>query len=596
MAVPSRLPWEIVETLPSTDQQLLDEWEQRVAAAPTDGRERVEALVGRALSRYWAVQMGLVDLGWEQMRNLRASDVAEATEIARTQDDPDTLATALLGGLYALWGPEHSGTDATVDELLALRDRLEDEELGLRVREWSVIRNLLHGDLAAVDAEVAEFSELAQHTELPLFRRRTELWQSNLAMLRGEIDEAVRINQGAISSTADTAGSPFSFQNVAVTMAIERFLRRGLGELVEAVRSIRASSPRVGANWDVGLAFTLSESGQLQEAAGLFDPLAAEDFGTINRDLNWAPTMNLVALIAINLDRRAAMSDLLDLLEPLAELDTTHGAGYASYGPMGRVTGMLAARLGRNSEALEFFDRVLDRFEAGPWTALTRLERARALKSAVPQEALNEAVGAEAELRSFDMSSWAGEARQLAIELRLEGHGDPVAVFRDGVWILRHRRGRAELADGVGVNQLLRLLGNPGMPIDAIDLDDRSDASLQREAVKEPLLDQAAVRALRDRLRRIEAEGEDSDPGLASEAAFIRRELAGGAFAPSSSAELERARVRVTKAIRRTVSAISDRSPGLGRHLEETVSTGSRCLYAPGDANPWEVLREPPSA
>ncbi len=44
-------------------------------------------------------------------------------------------------------------------------------------------------------------------------------------MLEGRIDEAVKMNTGAISSTSDTAGSPFSFQNVAITVAIERYLR-----------------------------------------------------------------------------------------------------------------------------------------------------------------------------------------------------------------------------------------------------------------------------------------------------------------------------------------------------------------------------------
>ena len=46
------------------------------------------------------------------------------------------------------------------------------------------------------------------------------LWRGNLAMLTGDIDYAISVNQQAISATAGTAGSPFSFQNVAIVTAI----------------------------------------------------------------------------------------------------------------------------------------------------------------------------------------------------------------------------------------------------------------------------------------------------------------------------------------------------------------------------------------
>jgi hypothetical protein len=66
----------------------------------------------------------------------------------------------------------------------------------------------------------------------------------------------------------------------------------------------------------------------------------------------------------------------------------------------------------------------------------------------------------------------------------------------------------------------------------------------------------------------------------------------GSAYVVSSS-ELERTRVRVTKAIRRTIAAIDEVSPGLGEHLTASVDTGRRCLYRPQDGLPWRVEREP---
>src|SRR3546814_18944403 len=102
-------------------------------------------------------------------------------------------------------------------------------------------------------------------TELVLLRRREELWRGNVAMLEGDVDGALQLNQDAISSTADTASSPFSFRNVAVTLAIERFLRRGLDDVIEPIRSIRASPPRVAVNWDTAWAFAPPAVGRLGE-------------------------------------------------------------------------------------------------------------------------------------------------------------------------------------------------------------------------------------------------------------------------------------------------------------------------------------------
>ena len=69
----------------------------------------------------------------------------------------------------------------------------------------------------------------------------------------------------------------------------------------------------------------------------------------------------------------------------------------------------------------------------------------------------------------------------------------------------------------------------------------------------------------------------------------LRRELAAASYAPATSAELERARVRVTKALRRAIDAIADRSPRLAEHLRSSITTGRRCSYGPADGAPWRV-------
>lgn len=586
------LPWTVVETLPSSDETLVAHWEEQVSRADGDA-ERAHALVGRALTSYWAVQERVSERTWAAEAERRGADVDEALRLARAVGDPTLITECLLGGLYARWGPGHPDDRAPVlAELAERRGEVEDRELRLRGREQVVVAHLDRSDLDAAAAEVRHYLDDAR-PDHPLARRRAELWRANLAMLEGRIDDAVAANQQAVSSTADTAGSPFSFQNVAITLAIERYLRRGLDDLIDAIRSIRASSDRVGANWTTGLAFSLSETGHLDEARALFEEVAADGFARVLPDLNWLVTVQLLGLIALNLDDRPCVDELATMLGPYADLDATHGAGYASYGPVGRVVGSLLARTGRLDEGLACLDRVLTTRAPGPWRSLTLLDRARAARHHDPLAAETDAAAAEAELRSFGLEAWADQARALRDELDLAGHGAPIAYRKATTWTLRHPAGTATVADSVGMAYLTELLAHPGRPRAVTDLDTEVDRDLPTEATTMASLDAAARTAYRRRLDHLDRLGRPLSTDEDAEAQLLRRELAGGAYHRSTSAELERARVRVTKAIRRAIDAVGASSPALDAHLADAVDTGRRCLYAPADGQAWRVVSAP---
>jgi len=585
-----RLPWEIVETFPSTDAALLAQWSLTVALAGDD-TERARSLIGHSLALYWAAQEAVVDERWAVVAQRRSADLELALELARGVGDPTLIAEALLGVLYGTWGPDrHLHRVPLVDELVHLQPEVDDEEIRLRGIEWEVLQHLDAGDLGAARRAIDDFTRAAANTELILFKRREVLWRGCLAMLDGHLDESLQINQDAISSTANIAGSPFSFQNVAITLAIERFLRRGLGDVVDTLRSIRASSPRVGANWDTGLAFALSEIGEHDEATALFERLAADRFAAVPRDLNWLVTMQLLGLIALTIDADDHGPVLIELLRPFAHLDGTHGSGYASYGPVGRVLGSLMARWGDADESERVFDHVLTTRAPGPWTALTWLGRAIAIRVRRPDDALADAHRAEVELRLHGLDDWADSALELADELAAAGHGGAVAILRGRTWTLRHPAGVAEVASSVGIEQLTWLLSRAGEAVDVADLDRSFDSSLERAASAESTLDAAARSQYRRRLGQLEARPRGSDAER-FEAEFLYRELSGGSHVVSNSAELERLRVRVTKAIRRTIDHIATDSPELGAHLRTSVETGRTCVYQPPDGRSWSVIR-----
>ena len=591
MSDTDRLPWQLVETFPSTDASLIAHWEAAVDAARDDAA-KVRALVGLALVLYWAAALESVEGSWTDVARRRRATAAEALRLARRDATPDILATALLGSLYARWGPDHvDERGALIDELERVRDDVGDEELRLRILEWRVLRHLDTGDLDAARAAMNDFVDEAADTDNVLFHRRETLWEANIAMLVGAIDESLRTNQEVIASTASTAGAPFSFQNVAITVAIERFFRRGLADVVDVLRSIRASSPRVAPNWDTGLAFALAESGQLVEAGELFEGLAADGFAAVPRDLNWLVTIQLLALIALTLDDRDRIRRLLELLRPFARYDGTHGSGYASYGPLGRVVGSLAARVGAHDEAERWFAHVLETRHPGPWTSLTRLDRARSRRSLDPVGALHDAQQAHEELRSFDMHAWADDARALALELRVEGYGSPIARRSGGQWTFSHPSGRATVRDTLGARYLVELLARPGTPLDVTGLEPTTDRSRPVAAVAESTLDESARAAYRRRLADLDRV-DSLTPAEADEQDFLRRELAGAVHVASSSREIERTRVRVTKAIRRSIESVAQQSAGLGDHLRSSVETGRHCLYQPADGVAWQIERD----
>ena len=587
---PERLPWEVVETFPSTDPTLIAEWELHVVESLDGSAERVRALIGRALVNYWAVQEGVTTDSIEQVAARRRADVDEAIALARSIDDDELLSEALLGWLMATWAPDQPRVPA-LEELIDLRATVNDEEIRLRILEWSVLDRLDHADMLGVDTAITRFAEESRHTNLQLFRRREVLWRGCVAMLEGRLDEALDINQRAISSSADTAGSPFSFQNVAITVAIERYLRRGLHDLIDAIRSIRASSPRVAVNWDAGLAFALSETGTLEEAAEIVNRLGQQQFCAVPRDLNWLVTMHLLALTALNLDDRDHGVVLLDALRPFAHLDATHGSGYASYGPVARPVASLEARWGNPVEAERWFGFVLETRADGPWTALARLDRATARRETLPQESLIDATEAAARLDAFGMAQWAVIARQLAEGLLLRGVGGAVARLREGRWELRHSTGAATIDATVGARHLLTLLAHPGEIFEAARLDPSDDASLPTSSRLESTLDRAALTAYRRRADTLSASQRTAADD--KELAFLRRELSASRYQTSTSAELERARVRVTKAICRAIDDIASQSSGLGEHLRSTISTGGRCSYTPADGRGWHVMTKP---
>ena len=115
-----------------------------------------------------------------------------------------------------------------------------------------------------------------------------------------------------------------------------------------------------------------------------------------------------------------------------------------------------------------------------------------------------------------------------------------------------------------------------------------------------PVLDARANREVRERLRELQQEIDDADAAHdLARAERAREELDGivevmagalglGGRSRALGSAAERARSAVTWRIRSAIKKIVKVHPRLGRHLENSIRTGTFCVYQPETAVRWE--------
>jgi hypothetical protein len=292
----------------------------------------------------------------------------------------------------------------------------------------------------------------------------------------------------------------------------------------------------------------------------------------------------------------------------LAVLDG-YGADFAVLGPAfwGSVhtyAGALTARLGRHDEALARYDRAvddLDRIGALSWAANARADRA------VVHRRLGAIEQAEADDRwARDTAVALGMTRLLA---RLGGElGEETSAGitwslerHDGGWRLEAGAERAVLPATRGMAHLQVLLANPRRDVPALALESGGAASVG--PVGQEALDSEARAAYRARLAELDAAMEEADrrgdreraeaaeEERAALVAELQRATGLGGRPRRTSDAAERARVNVTRNLRRAIDQVTAAAPQAGLHLASSVRTGTSCRYdpAPGGPDTWRT-------
>jgi predicted ATPase len=175
------------------------------------------------------------------------------------------------------------------------------------------------------------------------------------------------------------------------------------------------------------------------------------------------------------------------------------------------------------------------------------------------------------------------------------------AFYRAGeLWELGFGGETVHMPDLKGLHDLARLLAAPGEEIHALDLGAAADGAAPQGHAGE-ILDDEARAAYKRRIEELREERElaeaANDP-VRAERAQEELEAIGDALtsayglggrARKAGDQAERARSAVTWRIRSAISRVEAVHPALGRHLKNSVRTGTFCAYEPEQPVDWRL-------
>ena len=541
----------------------------------------------------------------------------EAVAMATAVPEPSVRLQVLATAHWTTWGPDDpDGRLRAAEELVQLATVAGESEVLLRARMYVAAHHLEGGDGAAADREVERFADLAGD-----LRQQRQGWYAHVyrgvrAYLAGRFADVERIATQALAlgESAQPAAARMAF-GAQLTM-----LHREQGraaETIAATREIARAAPGIPA-WSCALASGLAEAGDLASARHELARLAADGCSILQRNFFWLYGMAHLSRACAALDDEAHATALYELLAPYADQAAVAQHGVISDGAVARHLGMLATVLHRWDDAERHFATALDvntRLGARIFVTATRHDHARML--------LRRGAGGDTQAAREMLAAAAAEASELGQSALLEriaalsgtGGGwsvaaepaqeDRCALERDAAgWLIRHRGRRFSIKDAVGVGYLIVLLRSPGHEIHARALvgGPGALAPAARGDAGE-MLDAQARSSYRARLAELRTDLEQVEElndvgraeGVRAEIAALTDELARavglGGRPRRASSDDERARINVTRALRRVIDAITEQDPALGSDLERGVRTGVFCSYTPDPRMPirWQV-------
>ncbi|MDT0354030.1 AAA family ATPase [Pseudonocardia charpentierae] len=532
----------------------------------------------------------------------------EAVAIARTIDDPVLTAQLLVDQMIGASSREEVDAGiALAADVVRLAERAGRSDLALVGHQRGAGFHLNAGDLAAANRSLGRAEVLAAVLPSPAWRQTTLITRTTLLALRGSrsaaeaaMYEAVRVGEGHVEPVV-VLGCEWIHQLMLLDLFGHAEPRAE--ELYRITSEMLADVPSPVFQVQKGFAAQLfGDESDLQDVLHRYGP----DPGRLLRSMTGDSLLRVFADLVARAGARTYAGPVFRALLPYAGLLNV-GGGHSAGLPVDDVLGRLALLDGDVPAALRHARAAVALARAMPSPPLL-VHCLDHLAEAIERTGDDLDDPGELRAEADAVAATCGVVRpggRPASPAATSGSVRSASMRRDGaIWALASPLGEVRLARTNGLDQLARLLSNPGVEVSATELAGQADGPGHGDLG--PGLDARAKREYRRRLIRLQAEVDDAgaanDP-VRGERAHVEmdallRELKravglGGRDRPSGS-DAERARINVVRSLRRAIAAIADQAPLLGAHLDGAVRTGGRCIYLPDPSAglSWRVSEE----
>lgn len=345
----------------------------------------------------------------------------EALALARTLEDPTTLALVLCHRVITLWGPDTLEERAqSANEAGSLAEALGDPQLTFYAAAYRAHAGMEAGDLAAADAALAVVHSVASELREPILQWYDLITRSKRELLGGTLEDTERLAQAGLEA-GHRAGQQDAFFLFAAQLLVVRMHQGRLGELASAIgggeRRLEGSRS-IPLLTHAYLATIHFQAGDETAARRSFERLMGNDLEDLPNDFAWLPVVALASMICAGLGDRERAETLLALLEPYAERFVDMGSSWL--GAASHYLGLLCSALERDEQATAYFERALEahgRLGGRVWLAHTQIELADHLQRGGGPEQAERAAALIAEAleaaRELDLGAVAERAGSL---------------------------------------------------------------------------------------------------------------------------------------------------------------------------------------
>jgi tetratricopeptide (TPR) repeat protein len=561
-----------------------------------------------------------------------------AVEIAERINDPTLRSLALDARLVSLVRPTHlTEMLETGSRVLGMFIAAGDKPMEFRTRLIRYLGFLEMGDLDASACEFERAVSLAGELRDPRCLWQTTLIRSSRALAAGDFEESSRLSESAFAvgqGVHDSLPTHYFLQ--------QRFHQdrmRGTLQGWEGIADAGVAQYPGVSGYRVAQAGIWGAIGQTERARGALAVLAADEFRDIPCDALFLWTLSVLAEVCSTCGVEWCVS-LYERMLPFCDHNVVALWGLVFDGSVSHFLGMLSDALGRFDEGafhLETALRMNTKMGAPPLVARTQFHYAQLLlrrRDAGDTERALDLLGeARATMERTGQVGYLSRVRELLAGVEAGSGSDDrteqptravAAVPREYVfrreaefWTLAFDGEILRIKDRRGLAYLACLLRTPGRDIHVLDLimgvggmaatgevvgaveDDGTLPHALTVGDAGPIADVRAREQYRRRLAEIDAELAEAEafndlgrtPRLQLEREELTAELkrAFGLNGRSRVAKspVERARISVRNRIASAIKRIGGGHPGLRRHLETAIRTGTYCSYRPERVVPW---------